>query len=321
MKTFWLKWRREIIRGGMLFVLVVALGLWVTNRLRGGRDRMVSEFKDRFGAFSVNFDAPGREHGDLWQWRGAVSSSQTIRIRNANGPIAVERADGNHAEVRAEKSWRRSSPRSVRLVAEPGPTGVTICALWEGQTNCGSHGDYEGFGGHRNDVAVRFTVLVPKGVALDLSTMNGALQITGMTGSLKAATLNGGIRVEAAGGPVAVKTVNGGIDATLSALAPGGAELETVNGAVTVQLPEHVDATLDAESVVGRVQADLPVQVTGTVDPKHIRGTLGRGGPTLHVSTVNGEVRLVGIGGGVATPMQAPRPRHARPALPPQPPR
>jgi len=321
MKNFWLKWRREIIRGGVLFVLVVAVGLWVTNLLRGGRDRVVSEFKTRFSAFSVTFDAPGREHGDIWQWRGALSSSQTIRIRNANGPISVGRADGTRAEVRVEKSWRRSAPQSVRLVAEPSASGVTICALWEDQTSCGPEGDYSGFGGRRNDVAVRFTVLVPKGVGADVSTMNGALQVTGVTGSLKAATLNGGIQVEATGGPVSAKTVNGGIEATLGALAPGGADLQTVNGAVTVQLPEHVNATLDAESVVGRVHADLPVQLTGTVDPKHIRGTLGRGGPTLRVSTVNGEVRLVPT--GAVVPAKATPRRHARLAFPPppQPPR
>ncbi len=319
MKNFWLKWRREIVRGGVLFLLVVAVGMWLTNFVRGGKDRVVSEFKDRFGAFSVNFDAPGREHGDVWQWRGPLSSSQTIRVRNANGPISVGPAEGTRAEVRVEKSWRRSAPQSVRLVAEPSAAGVTICALWEGQTSCGPEGDYSGFGGHGNDVAVRFTVFVPKGVGADVSTMNGALQITGLTGSLKAATLNGGIQVDAAGGPVNVKTVNGGIQATLGLLASGGADLETVNGAVTVQLPEHVNATLDAESVVGRVQADFPVQLTGTVDPKHIRGTLGRGGPTLRVSTVNGEVRLVPT--GAVVPTKATRPRHGRPAFPAQPPR
>ena len=131
MRNFWLKWRREIIRGGLLFVAVVAIGLWVTNLVRGGRERMVSEFKDRFGAFSVNFDAPGRLHGDIWQWRGVLSPAQTIRIRNANGPISVERADGDRAEVRVEKSWQRSAPQSVHLVAVPSTSGVTICALWE----------------------------------------------------------------------------------------------------------------------------------------------------------------------------------------------
>ena len=122
--------------------------------------------------------------------------------------------------------------------------------------------------------------------------------------------------------PVSAKTVNGGIEATLGALAPGGADLQTVNGAVTVQLPEHVNATLDAESVVGRVQADLPVQLTGAVDPKHIRGTLGRGGPTLHVSTVNGEVRLVPTGRswGPAVPAKAKHPLRARSAVPVPPP-
>ncbi|OLC73333.1 MAG: hypothetical protein AUH78_14065 [Gemmatimonadetes bacterium 13_1_40CM_4_69_8] len=324
MRNFWLKWRREIIRGGLLFVAVVAIGLWVTNLVRGGRERMVSEFKDRFGAFSVNFDAPGRLHGDIWQWRGVLSPAQTIRIRNANGPISVERADGDRAEVRVEKSWQRSAPQSVHLVAVPSTSGVTICALWErgggGEAGCGPEGNYQGFGGRRNDVAVRFTVRVPKGVAVDLSTMNGALQITGVTASLNAATLNGGIQVEAAGGPVTVKTVNGGIEAALGALAPGGARLETVNGGVTVQLPEHLNATLDAESVVGRVEAELPVQVTGTVDPKHIHGTLGAGGPTVHVSTVNGEIRLVQMGMAVPVKEIQPHGRHPRPVVPPPPP-
>src|SRR2546426_9723221 len=148
MKNFWLKWRREIIRGGLLFVAVVAIGLWVTNLVRGGRERMVSEFKDRFGAFSVNFDAPGRLHGDIWQWRGVLSPAQTIRIRNANGPISVERADGDRAEVRVEKSWQRSAPQPVPLVAGPSTSGATTCAQrgggGAGEAGRGPGGRYKG---------------------------------------------------------------------------------------------------------------------------------------------------------------------------------
>jgi hypothetical protein len=329
MNDFWLKWRREIVRGGGLFVAVVAVGLWATNLVRGGRARVMSEIKNTLGAFSVDFDAPGRTHGDTWQWRGTLSPEQTIRIRNTNGPITIERTAGNHAEVLAEKSWEHSAPQSVRLVALPSTSGVTICALWGDQASCAPEGHYEGVAGagRRNDVAVRFKVLVPKGVAADVSTMNGALQITGVTGALNATTLNGGIQAEVAGGPVTVKTVNGAIEATLGALAPGGARIETVNGSVTVRLPEHLNATLDAGSVVGRVQADLPLQLTGSLDPRHVRGNLGTGGPTLHVSTVNGEIRLVQMGSAAAVPMPATRRRHARmppppPAAPPaQPPR
>jgi hypothetical protein len=332
MNDFWLKWRREIVRGGVLFVAVVAVGLWATNLVRGGRARVMSGLKNTLGALSVDFDAPGRTHGDTWQWRGTLSSTQTIRIRNMNGPIAVERTAGNHAEVFAEKSWEHSAPQSVRLVALPGPSGVTICALWGDQASCDPEGRYEGLGGggHRNDVAVRFKVLVPKGVAADVTTMNGSLQITGVSGALNASTLNGGIQAEVAGGPVTVKTVNGAIEATLGALAPGGARIETLNGSVTVRLPEHVNATLDAASVVGRVLADLPLQLRGTIDPKHVRGSLGTGGPTLHVSTVNGEIRLLQMGSAMPAPLPATHRKHARmlcrapppPAAPPaQPPR
>jgi len=311
MNDFWLKWRREIVRGGVLFVAVVAVGLWATNLVRGGRARVMSELRNTLGALSVDFDAPGRTHGDTWQWRGPLTTAQTIRIRNMNGPISVERTPGSQAEVLVEKSWEHSTPQSVRLVALPGTSGVTICALWGDQASCDPEGHYEAVGGrgHRNDVAVRFKVLVPKGVAADVTTMNGALQIAGVTGALDATTLNGGIQAEVAGGPVALKTVNGSIEATLGALAPGGARIETVNGSVTVRLPEHINASLDAGSVVGRVQADVPLQLTGSMDPRHVRGSLGKGGPTLHVGTVNGEIRLLQMGSGMEVPPPAHRKR------------
>jgi hypothetical protein len=311
MNDFWLKWRREIVRGGVLFVAVVAVGLWATNLVRGGRARVMSELRNTLGALSVDFDAPGRTHGDTWHWRGPLTTAQTIRIRNMNGPISVERTPGSQAEVLVEKSWEHSAPQSVRLVALPGTSGVTICALWGDQASCDPEGHYEavGGGGHRNDVAVRFKVLVPKGVAADVTTMNGALQITGVTGALNATTRNGGIQAEVAGGPVTVQTVNGSIEATLGALTPGGARIETVNGSVTVRLPEHANATLDAGSVVGRVQADVPLQLTGSMDPRHVQGTLGKGGPTLHVSTVNGEIRLLQMGSGMEVPPPAHRKR------------
>src|SRR5713226_520785 len=124
MNDFWLKWRREIVRGGVLFVAVVAVGLWATNLVRGGRWRVMSELKNTLGALSVDFDAPGRTHGDTWQWHGTLSAAQTIRIRNMNGPITVEHTPGNLAEVLVEKSWERSTPQSVRLVALPSTAGV-----------------------------------------------------------------------------------------------------------------------------------------------------------------------------------------------------
>src|SRR5229473_1358422 len=227
MNDFWLKWRREIVRGGVLFVAVVAVGLWATNLVRGGRARVMSELRNTLGALSVDFDAPGRTHGDTWHWRGPLTTAQTIRIRNMNGPISVERTPGSQAEVLVEKSWEHSTPRSVRLVALPGTSGVTICALWGDQASCDPEGHYEavGGGGHRNDVAVRFKVLVPKGVAADVTTMNGALQIT------------------------------------------------------------------------------------RSMAPRHVQGTLGKGGPTLHVSTVNGEIRLLQMGSGMEVPPPAHRKR------------
>lgn len=94
----------------------------------------------------------------------------------------------------------------------------------------------------------------------------------------------------------------------MDALTGGDIELQTVNGTVTAVLPRSLNAVVDAETVNGRVETDFPLQITGKVSPRHVRGTIGSGGMTLKLNTVNGSVMIRRLNGTTPTPAVAPVP-------------
>lgn len=320
--SFWRTWRRELIRGGALFGLVVGAGLFIREMFADMPKPwgILSEFGDfEWGdGNGGNLFGTHREVGEPWEFRTELNSSQHVWIRNTNGPIEVVAGDGPMLEVIAEKSWRHSNPANVELVAVPSARGVTICALWDArERRCGEGGDYRLNGVRKNDVAVRFHVMLPAGVPLEATTVNGELQIDGVEGPVEVGTVNGKISVNSAGGPVEASTVNGSIEAILRALSGGDIRLTTVNGSVSAGFPAGINATLDAATVNGRVDTDFPVKISGKISTRHLRGTIGDGGPVLKLSTVNGSISIHEAHVTRAAPAhRAPRP--ARTARPPR---
>jgi DUF4097 and DUF4098 domain-containing protein YvlB len=69
-------------------------------------------------------------------------------------------------------------------------------------------------------------------------------------------------------------------------------EFSTVNGTVTVSLPASVNADVEMHTVNGHLSSDFPLTVEGSFSPRRLHAMLGKGGPTLRLSTVNGSIRL-----------------------------
>jgi hypothetical protein len=298
-KRFWRTWRREIIRGGVLFGVVVGTGLFIRNAASHVHMPAPLGALGSFGDFNWgdgdggDLFAGGRETGDEWEYRAAIKPSQHVWIRNTNGPIEVVAGDDDTLYVQVEKSWRHSDPGSVQLVPVVTARGVTICAMWQArEQRCADGGDYRMNGVRKNDVAVRFTVHLPKGVPIEASTVNGGLDIDGVSAPVEATTVNGRIAVNTSKGPVQATTVNGSIEANMQDLIEGDVRLTTVNGSVTAGLPLQINANIDAETVNGRVETDFPVKIVGKISPRHLRGTIGTGGRTLKLVTVNGSITL-----------------------------
>jgi hypothetical protein len=330
-RRFWRTWRREIVRGGVLFGLVVGAGLFIRSikfrvPVSLGNLGSFGDFnwdgdngRDQFGA--------GRQVGDAWEYRAFIKPSQHVWIRNTNGPIDVVAGTGDSLVIHADKSWHMSNPQLVQIVPVTSDRGLTVCAVWEAQdSRCNDGGDYHLSGLTKNDIAVRFTVQLPRNIPVDVSTLNGGLQVEGASAPVNAATINGRIAVRTSTGPVNASTVNGSIEAVMQSLKNGDVRLRTVNGSVSAAVPRDINANINAETVTGRVETDFPVRVSGKISPRHLHGTIGNGGPTLELATVNGSVTLHDVStyptsdshARPAVSVPAPHgPRHRRSRTPP----
>ena len=233
---------------------------------------------------------------DAFTWSGTIPSGRRVMIKNINGAIEVERSTNGRVEVRAEKRWRRGNPEDVRIEQKKIGDDVLVCALFSEGSRCdesGIHTDRRTKWNERNDVSVRFTVRVPDGVRVDLSTVNGGIEVTGVNNEVDAHTVNGSITARSAGGPVRAKTVNGSITVSMGSLGRADdLDYETVNGAITIELPSNFGAQLELSTVNGRVSTDFPITISGTLSPRRLRGTVGNGSTRLRASTVNGSVTL-----------------------------
>ncbi len=337
MKDFWIKWRREIVRGGFLFLLVFGLGILAFTYVRKLRDKVTSfatQLKDRMPALANldlningNFDDPGRSHGDPWKWTGKLVAGQTLNIENVNGPITVTPGISSRAVVSVEKSWNHSDSASVHLVTVESPTGITICAVWPNSSgDCGR--SLRGFrtrvgtrhtGGSGNDVAVKFTVQLPKGVKIDATTVNGDINVTSGS-AVVATTVSGDLIVDAGNWPVKLVTVAGDVTATVHAVNGDSGSVTSVSGDVTLLLPSNASVTVDGNTVSGDIETGFPLTVTTPqYGPGHsVHGAVGAGAGRLAIHTVSGDISVQPIG---TRTLPKPKVAHAAPAaaVPPQP--
>lgn len=234
-----------------------------------------------------------------FSWDGRIPSGKWLYVRDLNGSIRVERATGDRAEVTAIKRSRRGNPEDVRIETRRigGDDGdVIICAFWNENASCDEDG-YRSRGdnnwrGRENDTSVEFTVKLPAGVRLNVSTVNGGVNVSGATGEVRASTVNGRVSAASSGGPVNASTVNGDIDVRMRELGTGDLEYSTVNGSIEIEVPANLDADLDMRTVNGSLSADFPITLQGRVNPRRMRATIGKGGRRIRLETVNGSVEL-----------------------------
>jgi DUF4097 and DUF4098 domain-containing protein YvlB len=141
-------------------------------------------------------------------------------------------------------------------------------------------------------VTVDFDVRIPAGVAFGGQTVNGQMSAEGLKGDVKASTVNGSVRVTTTGLAEA-STVNGSVYVEMGR-ADWTDELEfsTVNGGLTLVLPAQLNTEIHASTVNGDLVTDYPMTITGRFGKHRMRGTIGSGGRSLSLSTVNGEIKL-----------------------------
>ena len=127
-----------------------------------------------------------------------------------------------------------------------------------------------------------------------LHTGDGHIEGSGMDGSLDASTNDGHLRVRGRFDALRLETGDGSV--TAEAL-PGSKlnndwSIHTGDGSVTVRLADGMAADIEAHTGDGTISSQLPLMVSGILGRRDLRGKLGGGGPTLHIRTGDGSIRL-----------------------------
>ena len=240
--------------------------------------------------------AAARQQGNEFRWHEPLAAGKVVEIKGVNGDVEATPSSSGEVEVVAVKSSRRSNPDEVKIEVVRHSEGVTICAVYpnvEGrQGNTCEPGNRGHMNVRNNDTEVSFTVRVPSGVRFNGRTVNGRVEVSNLTADVDATTVNGDVEVTTTG-LASAKTVNGSITAVMGrADWSDDLEFKTVNGSIDVSMPSNLSAEVEAKTLNGEISSDFPLTVRGTFSRRHMTGTIGGGGRTLQLETVNGSVNI-----------------------------
>ncbi|HEX6749709.1 MAG TPA: hypothetical protein VF092_20625 [Longimicrobium sp.] len=264
------------------------------------------------GAAEPVTPAPAAAPQQDFHWRGRIAQGEQIQVLNIIGDIRAEPTDGDEVTVTGVRSGRGAERIRVEVVRRA--SGTVICAIYpgDGGSRWRDDDDDDDRGEPRDacnsrrrvtidddDGRVNFTVRVPAGVRLAARTVSGNVEARRLRGPVDARSVSGDVRVATAG-PVEASSVSGDVFAELGRMGDRDLEFRSVSGSVTLEVPAGIDADFEAGTLSGSIESDFPVQLArregrGRYNIRvgqQARARLGRGGPTLHVTTVSGDVTL-----------------------------
>lgn len=235
----------------------------------------------------------GSDNGREFHWTGKLSPDQVVVVKNINGDInATGSSSSDQVEVTAVKSGRNAD--EVRIQVVKLGDGVMICALYPGffsgsSDTCDSSSHW---GNNHNDAKVEFTVHMPQNLRFTGKNVNGGVNAESMGRYVEANSVNGSVRISTQSWASA-STVNGSIEARLGrAEWSGNVEFKSVNGSIRLELPVNLNADIDFNSVNGHLDTDFPLTMNGSIGRHSVHGTIGSGGRSLEIKTVNGSGEL-----------------------------
>jgi len=120
---------------------------------------------------------------------------------------------------------------------------------------------------------------------------NADLSASEVVGPLTLSTRSRNISLDRIAGNVSVTNSNGFVNVT-NAPPLGDVTIENRNGDVTLTVPEHAGFSVDAQTTDGDLMNDFALSTQGTDTHKNFNGTIGKGGPTLRLTTSHGDISL-----------------------------
>jgi DUF4097 and DUF4098 domain-containing protein YvlB len=219
----------------------------------------------------------------------ALTAEGRIELDNINGAVHISSWDRNEVKVDAVKyADTKERLDEARIEVDSGKDYLSI------RTKYRDHDLSFNWGSHNNPARVEYTLMVPRAARLDeIKLINGSLDVTGVSGEVRASCINGKLQAHDLSGRARLSTINGRLDARFDQLTGSALELNSVNGSVELTIPSDSKAEIDASTVSGGIDNDFGLHVNHHRFVGHdLRGELAGGGTRIELKNVNGRIEV-----------------------------
>jgi hypothetical protein len=231
------------------------------------------------------------KHTQTGHWRKTydLAPGGRVEINNVNGKIVVEPSTGNTVEVVAVKTAKGATEEAAKQALERVEIreDVSSDVIRVGTKVTQGQG---WFGGGGTQVA--YAVRVPAAAEVKFTTVNGGIELTGLSGRITAETTNGGVVARNVSGAIDASTTNGGVDLELSGVAEGGARLGCTNGGLKLRLPADAKASISAAITNGGIDVNGLAIETSESSRRRLVGRLNGGGAPIRLEGTNGGITI-----------------------------
>jgi DUF4097 and DUF4098 domain-containing protein YvlB len=141
---------------------------------------------------------------------------------------------------------------------------------------------------------VHYQIHVPVVWTIDVHSINGTINLDGISGNIAVYLINGTVLARNLAGSATVEVTNGAIDLRMVLPAKGVANLSTVNGDIDFSVQRQVSAQFSASVINGRVimnNLDLRNSISTRTS---LQGILGDGQGQITLKAVNGAITAQG---------------------------
>jgi DUF4097 and DUF4098 domain-containing protein YvlB len=218
-----------------------------------------------------------------------ITPDGRVELDNINGDVHISSWERNEVRVDAIKyADTKERLDEAKIEIDSGKDFLSI------ETKYSDHNNTWNWGSHNNPAGVEYTLTVPRNIRLDeIKLINGALDVTGVSGEVRASCINGQLEAQNLAGEARLSTINGHLKARFDQLSGQSVELNSVNGSLDLTIPSDSNAEVEANTVSGRIENDFGLHVNHHRIVGHdLRGELGNGGVRIRLQNVNGRVEI-----------------------------
>ncbi|HEK85878.1 MAG: DUF4097 family beta strand repeat-containing protein [Candidatus Saccharicenans sp.] len=128
----------------------------------------------------------------------------------------------------------------------------------------------------------------------ELNSVSGDIAVNQVKGSVEAETVSGSIKLQdiREARRVSAKSISGSVEYHGQVLPDGSYKFSTHSGEVKLILPPDSSFDLEASSFSGSVTTDFPVEVIGKLTGKTIQGRVAKGGAEISAKAFSGNVEI-----------------------------